>query len=151
MHAKANYNLAEALQYWMLSKHYFKKPDFLNLHVNSLIEEEKLYPQVFTMPYWYVKKTTENAWILARSLVGQGQNYGGFNCIIVERSLTELFIMIIFLRWWDSNQRAAIYSDTPSASLYHKQARNGCTYVRYVPRHFKDDIVLACTVKFLII
>lgn len=73
-----------------------------------------------------------------------------FNCIIVERSLTELF-MIIFLRWWDSNQRAAIYSDTPSASLYHKQARNGCTYMRYVPRHFKDNIVVACTVKFLII
>ena len=75
---QANHNLAKALQYWMLSMHFFKqKPDFLNLLFNSLIEEEKLYPQVFTMPYWYVKKTTENAWVLARSLVGQGQHYWG--------------------------------------------------------------------------
>lgn len=146
---QANHNLAKALQYWMVSMHYCKqKPDFLNPLFNSLIEEEKLYPQVCMITYW--KRPQKMPGYCSKKISWSRSELLRFNCIIVERSLTELF-MIIFLRWWDSNQRAAIYSDTPSASLYHKQARNGCTYMRYVPRHFKDNIVVACTVKFLII
>ena len=56
----------------MLSMHYCKqKPDFLNALFNSLIEEEKLYPQVLTCE----KDHRKCLGTVARRLVGQGQNY----------------------------------------------------------------------------
>ena len=116
---------------------------FWNPLFNSLIEEETLYlPSGIHDNLLTREKDHRKCLGISKKFSWSRSELLRFNCIIVERSLTELF-MIIFLRWWDSNQRAAIYSDTPSASLYHKQARNGCTYMRYVPRHFKDNIVVA--------
>ena len=115
---------------------------FWNPLFNSLIEEETLYlPSGIHDNLLTHEKDHRKCLGISKKFSWSRSELLRFNCIIVERSLTELF-MIIFLRWWDSNQRAAIYSDTPSASLYHKQARNGCTYMRYVPRHFKDNIVV---------